>query len=72
VLTPEGADRLARELDAMGVDLPIDWEHATELRAPQGERADAAGWLSRLERPPRLASVGRRGPRRRQAPPPGC
>lgn len=27
-----------------GVDLPFDWLHATELRAPKGEEAPAAGW----------------------------
>ena len=30
-------------------DLPIDWEHATEHKAPQGEPAPAAGWITRLE-----------------------
>ena len=29
--------------------LPIDWEHATELRAPKGEAAPAAGWITGLE-----------------------
>lgn len=26
-------------------DVPIDIEHATELQAPQGQRADAVGWI---------------------------
>lgn len=32
-----------------GVFLPIDFEHATELRAPNGERVEAAGWIRKLE-----------------------
>lgn len=32
-----------------GVDLPIDLEHATELKAPKGEPAPAAGWIKALE-----------------------
>ena len=34
---------------ASGHDLPLDWEHATELRAPRGEAAPAAGWLTALQ-----------------------
>lgn len=32
-----------------GVDLPVDLEHATELKAPKGEPAPAAGWIKELE-----------------------
>lgn len=32
-----------------GKPLPLDWEHATELRAPKGKDAPAAGWITRLE-----------------------
>lgn len=34
---------------ADGLDLPIDWEHAQDHLAPKGERADAAGWIDRIE-----------------------
>lgn len=34
---------------AAGLDLPIDWEHAQDARAPEGHRADAAGWITALE-----------------------
>lgn len=34
---------------ARGMDLPIDLEHATELKAPKGEPAPAAGWVTALE-----------------------
>lgn len=34
---------------AAGLDLPIDWEHAQDHKAPRGERADAAGWIDQLE-----------------------
>ncbi|MBK1710583.1 phage protease [Marichromatium gracile] len=29
-------------------EIPLDWEHATHLRAPRGEQAPAAGWISAL------------------------
>lgn len=32
-----------------GIDLPIDWEHATQHRAPKGEAAPASGWIKQLE-----------------------
>lgn len=31
-----------------GIDLPIDWEHASQHRAPRGESAPAAGWITHL------------------------
>jgi phage I-like protein len=31
------------------IDIPIDWEHATQRKAPKGEKAPAAGWIKRLE-----------------------
>lgn len=34
---------------ADGRDIPLDWEHATELKAPQGEPAPAAAWIKQLE-----------------------
>lgn len=30
---------------AHGLDLPVDYEHATEVRAPNGEPAPAAAWI---------------------------
>lgn len=32
-----------------GIDMVIDWEHASEVAAPKGEEAPAAGWIDRLE-----------------------
>ncbi|WP_336800650.1 phage protease [Kaistia sp. MMO-174] len=32
-----------------GVDLPIDWEHAADHKAPKGEEAPAAAWIDQLE-----------------------
>lgn len=29
--------------------IPLDFEHSTYIRAPKGERADAAGWIEQLE-----------------------
>lgn len=34
---------------AEGKDLPIDWEHSTQLKAPKGEEAPAAGWIKEME-----------------------
>ena len=34
---------------AGGADLPLDLEHATELKAPQGEPAPAVGWIQELQ-----------------------
>lgn len=31
-----------------GVDLPIDWEHSTQHRAPNGSQAPAAAWITGL------------------------
>jgi phage I-like protein len=31
------------------IDLPIDWEHATQHRAPLGQDAPAAGWITALQ-----------------------
>lgn len=36
-------------LRARNAFLPIDYEHATELKAPKGEMAPAAGWLEEFE-----------------------
>lgn len=32
-----------------GLDLPVDYEHASELKAKTGEESPAAGWISQLE-----------------------
>ena len=32
-----------------GTELPVDIEHSTELRAPKGEPAPAAGWVHQLD-----------------------
>lgn len=34
---------------ALAMDLPVDLEHSTELKAPKGEPAPAAGWIKALE-----------------------
>ena len=34
---------------AGSADLPLDLEHATELKAPQGEPAPAVGWIQELQ-----------------------
>lgn len=34
---------------ANALDIPIDWEHATELKARKGDPAPAAGWIKELQ-----------------------
>jgi phage I-like protein len=34
---------------AEGKDLPVDWEHSSELKACEGEEAPAAGWVKEME-----------------------
>lgn len=42
-------DGIVAEFVADAKDMPLDWEHATELKAPKGEEAPAAGWFKELE-----------------------
>ncbi len=44
--SPEAVVR--RSLDR-GLMLPFDWEHATEIKSPKGERSPAAGWITDLQ-----------------------
>lgn len=37
------------EFVAQGLELPVDIEHATELKGPKGEPAPAVGWIKALE-----------------------
>lgn len=43
---PEG---IVNNFRADGRELPLDWEHATELQAPQGLPAPAAAWGNELQ-----------------------
>lgn len=46
----EGSQQLVLStFTGRGIDLVIDWEHATQHRAPVGEAAPASGWIKRLE-----------------------
>lgn len=42
-----------------GADLPFDWLHATELKAPQGDDAPASGWAREYRVNPRGALEAR-------------
>lgn len=42
-------DLVISTFKAEGRDLPLDWEHSTELRAPEGLPAPAAAWIQELE-----------------------
>ncbi len=46
---PLAAELVQSSFVARAIELPIDWEHATQHRAPQGSDAPAAGWIKRLE-----------------------
>jgi len=41
-------DSVLETFTAAGMDLPVDIEHATELKAPAGDPAPAAGWIKSL------------------------
>lgn len=45
----DAPDAIVAAFDARHVPLVIDWEHATEHRAPNGLDAPAAGWIDRIE-----------------------
>ncbi|MEW6670220.1 MAG: phage protease [Thermodesulfobacteriota bacterium] len=42
-------DGIVVNFKASGIDLPLDWNHATELQAPQGLPAPAAAWGKELQ-----------------------
>ena len=44
-----GPPRIIQAFIASGLDLPVDIEHSTELKAPKGEAAPAFGWVSKLK-----------------------
>ena len=46
---PDPAGVVAASKVSASRPLPLDWEHATETRAPQGLPAPAAGWIDGLE-----------------------
>jgi phage I-like protein len=41
-------DGIVADFTAGNIDVPIDIEHATELRGPKGEPAPAQGWIKKL------------------------
>ena len=42
-------DQVVARTKAMARDVPVDVEHATELKAPKGEHAPAVAWVKELE-----------------------
>lgn len=45
---PSDCDLVVAAFLGRGADLPFDWEHATQHRAPNGLDAPAAGWIKEL------------------------
>lgn len=41
-------DGVVARFNKLTLDLPIDWEHATEIRAVEGKDAPASGWIKEL------------------------
>jgi len=41
--------KIIQHFEANGLDIPVDIEHATHLKAPQGNPAPAVGWCNGLE-----------------------
>ena len=46
--TAQGDAEILKRQQSFG-DVVLDWEHASELKAPQGDKAPAAGWLVEFE-----------------------
>jgi len=44
----DNAGQVIAAFDAHGADLPIDINHATEIKVPKGEEAPAAGWMKEI------------------------
>jgi phage I-like protein len=42
-------ERLVARFEADGIDVPIDIDHAIPTKAKLGEKADAVGWIKKLE-----------------------
>ena len=40
---------LVATFDGDAIDLPVDVNHATEIRAPKGEEVEPVGWIKKLE-----------------------
>jgi phage I-like protein len=49
ILDKADAERVIATFEKRGVDMPIDYEHASVIKARQGEAAPAVGWIKRLE-----------------------
>lgn len=42
-------ERVVEAFRKYGLDLPVDYEHASERKAPDGDEAPAAGWITELK-----------------------
>lgn len=42
-------DASINNASATSGEIPFDWEHSTELKAPNGEQAPASGWIKQLQ-----------------------
>lgn len=49
VFSNPNPDRVVARFQALGIDIPFDYEHGSEVLAPQGMEAPASGWIKRLE-----------------------
>jgi len=49
IFGPAEGQSVLSDFTSNGAPLPVDWEHATEYRAPKGEEAPASGWIVQLE-----------------------
>ena len=45
----ESARRVIFAFNRQGVQIPVDWEHATVVKGERGEAAPAAGWITAIE-----------------------
>jgi len=42
-------ESIVADFNRGGIPIPLDWEHATEVAAPEGRPAPAAGWIKALQ-----------------------
>jgi phage I-like protein len=49
VFSNPNPERIVANFNALGIDLPFDFEHGSEVAAPKGQEAPASGWIKQLE-----------------------
>lgn len=45
----ENPDSIVAAFESRSADLPIDFEHATQVKGAKGEAAPAIGWIKEIQ-----------------------